>query len=103
MHPILILIAVIIIGVLGFLKLRKSKFVDKLTKDLWDESEPTTGEVIKDISTAEKALQVTAKSNDAEAMKLQKESAKIGEYLTEKGVVKPKDKGKEADGSEVKK
>ena len=101
MYPLLILVVVIVIGAFTFLKLRKGKFVDKLTKDIWDEPDPTIDESIKDISAAEKALQAIAKSNDVEAMKLQKKSAKIGDYLAEKGVVKPKDKGKEADGNEV--
>lgn len=102
MHPLLILLGIIIIGVLAFLRLRKGRFVDKLTKDIWNESEPTSGEVIKDISAAEKALQATAKANEAEAKKLHEETTRIGDYLADKSVVKPKeDKGKETDGNEV--
>jgi hypothetical protein len=99
-HPILILIAIIVIGVLGFLKLRKGKFVDKLTKDIWNESEPTTNETIKDISSAEKALLAKQKLADKDAEKQKKESQRIGDYLAEKGVVKPIEKGKEADDKE---
>ena len=100
-NPITIVIAIVVFGVLLFLKLRKGKFVDKLTKDLWNESEPTTGETIKDISVAEQTLKATAETNDKEAEKLQKESARIGDYLAEKGVVKPiVEKGKEADDKE---
>jgi len=101
--PYVVIIAVVVTGVLCFLKLRKSKFIDKLTKDLWNETEPTSSEVIKDIGAAEQTLKATAKVNDVEAKKLQKESTRIGDYLAEKGVVKPKDKGKEADDNEVKK
>jgi hypothetical protein len=101
MHPLVIVIAVIVIGVLLFLKLRKGKFVDKLTKDLWNESEPTTTETIKDISSAERALIAKQKLADADAARQKKESARIGDYLADKGVVKPKDKGKEANDNEV--
>jgi hypothetical protein len=100
MHPIIYLIAIIVIGVLGFLKLRKSKFVDKLTKDLWNESEPTTTETIKEISSAEKALIAKQKLADKDAEKQKKESVRIGDYLADKGVVKPIEKGKEADDKE---
>ena len=101
MHPLLILIAVITIGVLAFLKLRKGKFVDKLTKDIWNESESTTNETIKDINSAEKALLAKQKLADKDAEKQKKESIRIGDYLAEKGVVKPNEKGKEADDNEV--
>jgi hypothetical protein len=99
--PIVVIIAAIILGVLGFLKLRKSNFVDHLTKDLWNESEPTTTETIKDISSAEKVLIAKRKQADADALKQKKESARIGDYLAEKGVVKPKEKEKEANDNEV--
>jgi hypothetical protein len=98
---ILILIAILILGVLGFLKLRKSNFVNNLTKDLWNEAEPTTTETIKDISSAEKALIAKQKLADKDAEKQKKESQRIGDYLAEKGVVKPiVEKGKEADDKE---
>jgi len=101
MHPIVILILIIVFGVLAFLKLRKSKFVDKLTKDLWNESEPTTDETIKDISSAEDSLVSKQKLEEKKKSEAEKESAKIGDYLAEKNVVKPKDKGKEANDNEV--
>ena len=98
MHFLLILIMVFIVGVFMFLKLRKSKFVDKLTHELLnDETKPD--EVIKDISKAEKALQAKADEDKVKAEQLEKESAKIGDYLASKGVVKT-DKAEEGEQSE---
>jgi len=73
--------------------------VTNLTHDLFDEPSESSV-VINDISAAEQTLKATAKAQDAEAEKLQKDSAKIGDYLADRGVVKP-NKGKEADGNEV--
>lgn len=101
MYPLLILVVVVIvIGAFAFLKLRKGKFVDKLAKDIWNESEPTTNETIKDISSAEKALIAKRKLADKNAVESKQESMRIGDYLAEKGVVKPIEKRKEADDKE---
>ena len=100
MYPLLILVVGIVIGAFTFLKLRKGKFVDKLTKDIWDEPDPTIDETIKDISSAEKALIAKRKLADKNAVESKQESMRIGDYLAEKGVVKPIEKRKEADDKE---
>jgi hypothetical protein len=98
--PILIaLIILVCLGTFAFIKLRRSKMVANLAKELFDEPIPKPNEVIRDIGAAEKSLEATAKAKAKEAEKLQKDSAKIGEYLADHGVVKPQ--GKEADGNEV--
>ena len=83
------------------LKMKKSLKFDHLIKDITepvDVTPKTADGVIKDISAAEKVLQKEAKAKQAEAEKLQKDSAKIGDYLAEKGIVKPTVKGKETEG-----
>jgi hypothetical protein len=98
--PALILLGLLaILGAIWFgVKMKKSLKYDQIIKDITepvDITPKTTVDVMKDISESEKALQATAKANDAEAKKLQDESAKVGDYLADKGVVKPKPKGKE--------
>ncbi len=88
-----------ILGAIWFaVKMKKSQKFDNIVKDITepvDVTPKTTADVMKDISESEKALQIEAKAKDAEAEKLQKESVRIGDYLTDKGVVKPKKKRKE--------
>ena len=104
--PIIILLVLfaILFSIWIGVRSKKSLKFDQVVKDI---TEPvkitvkTSMDVIKDINAAEKALQKDAKVKQVEAEKLQKESVKIGDYLAEKGVVKPTDKGKETDGSEV--
>lgn len=98
--PIIILLGLlaILIAVWFGIKMKKSFKYDQIIKDITepvDVTPKTSDDVIKDISEAEKALQATAKAKEAEAKKLQEESAKVGDYLIAKGVVKPKPKGKE--------
>lgn len=104
--PIIVLLALaaVFAAIIFALKMKKSSKFDHFVKDITepiDVTPKTSDGVIKDISAAEKALQKDAKAKQAEAERLQEESAKIGDYLTEKGVVKPTDKGKEAAGNEV--
>ena len=89
-----------ILGAIWFgIKMKKSLWFDQRIKDITepvDVTPKTTDEVIKDISESEKALQAEAKAKDAEVEKLQKESAKVGDYLAKKGLItKPNPKGKE--------
>jgi len=98
--PIIILLGLlaILIAIWFGIRMKKSFKYDQIIKDIMepvDVTPKTPDDVIKDISEAEKALQATAKAKEAEAKKLQEESAKVGDYLTAKGVVKPKPKGKE--------
>jgi len=99
--PIYIILGIIAIFLAFFLglALKGSAKFDRVVKDITEEIDitpkPTEG-VIKDISAAEQALKAKAKLQQDEAKRLQKESAKIGDYLTGRGVVKPK-QGKEAD------
>jgi len=97
--PIIILLGLlaILIAVWFGIKMKKSFKYDQIIKDITEEVDvtpKTPDDVIKDISEAEKALQATAKSKEAEAKKLQEESAKVGDYLIAKGLVKPKGKEK---------
>jgi hypothetical protein len=99
MLPALILLGILAItGAVWFaLKMKKSLKFDNLIKDITepvDVTPKTTVDVMKDISVSEKALQETAKADEAEAKRLQKDSAKVGDYLADRNVVKPK-KGKE--------
>jgi len=103
MWPIIILLAaaVCIIVSMVVMLLKKSPKFDTFVHDLTEPVEVTpksTDRVIKDISEAEKALLAKRRMQEAEASKLQKESAKIGDYLAEKGVVKADNK-KEGDKS----
>jgi len=103
MYPIIALLVVVAVLAVSMIviTLKKSTKFDHFVKDLTepvDITPKTPDGVIKDISAAEKALQKEAKAKEVEAEKLRKESAKIGDYLAEKGVVKPADVGKEADG-----
>ncbi len=100
---ILLIIGAILLALLIGTLLKNSRKFDTVVNEITEEQDiapKKTDGVIKDISAAEKALQATAKAQKAEADKLQKESTRIGDYLTDRGVVKPK-KGKEADGNEV--
>jgi hypothetical protein len=98
--PIIILLGLlaVLLAIWFAVKMKKSQKFDNIVKDITepvDVTPKTSGEVIKDISEAEKALQAEKKAKDAEAEKALKESARIGDYLADKGVVKPKPKGKE--------
>lgn len=97
--PIIIMLAICAVLFALYLatKLKNSRRFETIVKDITEEHDldpQTTEGVIKDISAAEKALQAKAKAQKVEADKLQKDSAKIGEYLADKSVVKPV-KGKE--------
>ena len=100
--PIIILLTVlsILFVFMVVISLKKSPKFDNFVKDITepvDVTPKTADVVIKDISAAEKALHKEAEAKKVEAEKLRKESAKIGDYLAEKGVVKPEDKRKGAD------
>lgn len=94
-----IIVFVVFIGIIGFflvLKLRNSKLVNKIDAEIHndpDTGEPKTGEVIKKISAAEKALEKKAANDEKEAERLQKDASNVGDFLASRGVVKP-DKGK---------
>ena len=100
--PIYIMLTVLAMLVVFFfiISLKKSPKFDHFVRDLTepvDITPKTPDKIIKDISAAEKALHKEAEAKKVEAEKLRKESAKIGDYLAEKGVVKPEDKRKGAD------
>jgi len=101
--PIYIILAIgaVLLSIWIGMKLKNSAKFDKVVKDITEEqdiSPKKTDGVIKDISVAEQKLKTKAAQQKKEADQLQKESAKIGDYLADRGVVKPK-KGKEADNS----
>lgn len=100
--PIFIMLGIfaVLLSICIGIRLKGSPKFDKVVKNITEEIDITpkqTDGVIKDISVAEQALKAKAKLQKDEAQKLQKESTKIGDYLADRGVVKPK-KGKEADG-----
>ncbi len=95
---ILLGILVVLVTIWFGVKMKKSLKYDQIIKDITepvDVTPKTSADVMKDISESEKALQAEAKAKDAEAKKATSESAKIGDYLAGKGIVKPKPKGKE--------
>ena len=97
--PIIILLAVCAILFVLWLatKFKNSPKFDKVVKDITEEqplAEPKSGEVIKKISAAEQNLKKKAAANTKEAERLQKDADTVGDFLTDRGVVKPDNKGK---------
>lgn len=80
MVPIFVTVVILILGLLFFFKIRKSKFVDNLAHDI-DGDEPKTKEVIKEIVDAELSLKSTAKQKRVEIKSLEKDEREIGDYL----------------------
>lgn len=100
MWPIIILIVIAAVWLVVTItrKLSKSKWFDKVVNDLTETpitDEPKTSEVLKKIGAAEHALKQKSKEQEVEAKKLVEDNKKIGDYLADRGVVKP-DKGKES-------
>jgi len=100
--PIYVILGIcaVILSIWIGMKLKNSATFDSVVNDITEEHDiapKKTDGVIRDISAAEQKLKATAAQQKKEADQLQKESAKIGDYLADRGVVKPK-KGKEADG-----
>lgn len=96
--PIYVLLAIVsvLLVVVIYKRLKNSSKFDKIVKDITEEQEleePKTGEVIKKINTAEQALLHKAEDQEKEAKRLNKDSEAIGNYLSDKGVIKP-NKGK---------
>lgn len=99
--PVIILLAImtVLFAIWFGVKMKNSAKFNTVVKEITEEQDVSvkqTDGVIKDISAAEKILQAKAKEQKIEADKLQKESVRIGDYLTDRGVVKPM-KRKEAD------
>jgi hypothetical protein len=86
--PILILLGVLIVllAIWFAIKMKKSYRYDQIIRDITepvDVTPKTSNNVIRDISVAEKVLKATAETGEVDAEKLQKESAKIRDYLGE--------------------
>lgn len=100
--PIFIILAIfaILLSIWIGMKLKKSARFDTVVKEITEEQDiapKKTDGVIKDINAAEQTLKRQSKLQKEEAKKLEAESTKIGDFLADRSVVKPK-KGKEADG-----
>ncbi len=93
----LIVVGVIVAVVLLFKRIGQSPGFDKFVNDVTEPviTPPTPDERIKNISAEEKSLQKDQKTADKEAETAQKKSAKIGDYLAKKTIVKSEDSGKE--------
>lgn len=99
--PVYILLAIgsVLFVIWIFTKLKNSSKFDKVVKDITEEqplAEPKTNEVINKIGEAEHALKNRAEADKKESERLEKDAKIVGNFLTDRGVVKV-DKPKEGE------